>query len=74
MVAYGSTLGSLGRDISRLEWRGQKGAPTRARVIVLGSGCAPPPPKEPYLKQVRSQLLGDAVQGPRAAWLSPRVS
>lgn len=50
----------------------------RVQVGALGGVCAPPPTPPPqkrlYLKQVRSQLLGDAVQGPGAARLSPRVS
>lgn len=76
MVALGSTRGSLGKDaeIGRAE---SEGGPHPARISASGSGCAPrPPPRQRrlYLKQVRSQLLGDAVQGPGAAWLSPRVS
>lgn len=40
----------------------------------LLAAMTPPPPARPYLQQVRPQLLGHTVQGPRAARLSPRVS
>lgn len=68
-AAQGAARGSWRKD----PWRGGGGVrrepPTRALARATGGG-----PWLYYLQQVRSQLLGDAVQGPRAAGLSPRVS
>ena len=55
---------------------GRKGGPMGRRALG-GTVLHLPLPfawQTHYLQQVRSQLLGDTVQGPRAAGLSPRVS
>lgn len=66
--------GSLGRDASEPGVVESEGVPSRPPARTRGCGGTPTPAPRPYLQQVRPQLLGDAVQGPGAARLSPRVS
>lgn len=71
--SLGAACGFVPRT-SRLGWQGRKGAPARASARAIGGGGAPPPARWFYLQQVRSQLLGDTVQGPGATRLSPCIS
>lgn len=66
--------GSLGRDTWSPGWWSQRGEASRLPARTRGCGGTPTRAPRPYLQQVRPQLLGDAVQGPGAARLSPRVS